>query len=554
MHIEPLMASLNPISGALGKRRAAHFLRRTSFRYTRKRVDELALLTAQAAFSDVFVPAPLLLDQPVYGSANITWVDPPLPPTATVPDEESVLRRYVMAWWLHEALHDPGAGHKMEFFLHQYLSVSYESGTSGQFFDYLRLLRWGAFGNYKKIATKIVLDNCMLNYINNNLNYVNNPNENFAREFFELHTIGKGDIAGPGDYTTFTEDDIVQAARVLTGFGNAQRHLNTDMETMLPAGKPFPQSHDFDPKVFSARFNGATINALTNDADGMMAELDSFVDMLFEQEATSLNICRRLYRFFVTRKISAEVETDIIGPLAQTLRDNDFEMLPVLQQLLLSQHFYDEDDNSGIDEIYGAFIKSPLDLTMHALSYFEVPIPDPLTDNDTHYNTFYNAAVLERMLSRTGMDLFYPPDVAGYPGYYQDPVYNRMFFNSASIVGRYKLPEILMTGTHAWVPSPNEPIGTRLDFALWIKESDNISNPSDSTILVRELLIYLFPEEPDNERFTHFVDVVFLDGLLPEVWTYEWENYAATGDDTEVSIPLRRLLNAIMYAPEYQLF
>lgn len=548
------MASLNPISGVLGKRRAAHFLRRTSFRYTRSRVDELSTLTAEAAFDNVFVQAPLLLPQPVYGAGAVTWVDPPLPPSATLPDEDFVLRRYVMAWWVHEALHDPGAGHKMEFFLHQYLAVTAESGSSGQFFDYLRLLRWGALGNFKKMATKIVVDNCMLNYINNNLNYVNNPNENFAREFFELHTIGKGDIAGPGDYTTFTEDDIVVAARVLTGFGNAQRHLNTDPETMLPAGKAFPQSHDFQPKTFSNRFGGATINAPTNDADGMWAELNSFVDMIFAQEETSKNFCRRLYHFFVTRKISEEVETDIITPLAQTFRDNNYEVLPVLKQLLLSQHFYDEDDSSATDEIVGAFIKSPLDLALQALSFFELPIPDPITDNDTHYNTFYNAGVMERMLSRTGMDLFYPPDVAGYPGYYQDPVYNRQFFNSASIVGRYKLPEILLTGTHAWVPSPGTPLGTKLDFAAWIKDSGNISNPSDSYVLVQELLIYLFPEEPDNDRFTHFLDVVFLDGLPPGDWTYEWDTYVSTGNDTEVAIPLRRLLNAIMYAPEYQLF
>lgn len=548
------MASLNPISGVLGKRRAAHFLRRTSFRYTRSRVDELSTLTAEAAFDNVFVQAPLLLAQPVYGSGAVTWVDPPLPPSATLPDEDFVLRRYVMAWWVHEALHDPGAGHKMEFFLHQYLAVTAESGSSGQFFDYLRLLRWGALGNFKKMATKIVVDNCMLNYINNNLNYVNNPNENFAREFFELHTIGKGDIAGPGDYTTFTEDDIVVAARVLTGFGNAQRHLNTDPETMLPAGKAFPQSHDFQPKTFSNRFGGATINAPTNDADGMWAELNSFVDMIFAQEETSKNFCRRLYHFFVTRKISDEVETDIITPLAQTFRDNNYEVLPVLKQLLLSQHFYDEDDSSATDEIVGAFIKSPLDLALQALSFFELPIPDPITDNYTHYNTFYNAGVMERMLSRTGMDLFYPPDVAGYPGYYQDPVYNRQFFNSASIVGRYKLPEILLTGTHAWVPSPGTPLGTKLDFAAWIKDSGNISNPSDSYVLVQELLIYLFPEEPDNDRFTHFLDIVFLDGLPPGDWTYEWDTYVSTGNDTEVAIPLRRLLNAIMYAPEYQLF
>lgn len=548
------MASLNPITGALGTRRAAHLLRRTTFRYQRPRVDQLAALTASDALDELLTPQPLQLEQPVYGASNTTWINPPVPPSTPLPDDDFVLRRYVMAWWIHEALHDPGAGHKMAFFLHQYLAVNAESGSSSRFFDYLQLLRWGAFGNFKKLVVKMVLDNCMLNYINNNLNFVNNPNENFAREYLELHTIGKGDVAGPGDYTTFTEEDIVQAARVLTGFGNAQRHLHTDPETGLPAGKPYPQSHDFQPKTFSARFGNATINAPSNDDAGMMAELNAFTDMIFAQDATAQNIVRRLYRFFVTRNISPEVETDIIAPLAQTFRDNDFELLPVLQQLLQSEHFYDQDDSSATDEIVGAFIKSPLDLTLQALSFFNVPIPDPLGDNDTHYNTFYNAAVLERMLSRTGMDLFYPPDVAGYPGYFQDPIYNRMFFNSASIVGRYKLPEILLTGTHAWVPSPGEPIGTRLDFAAWLRDSGVISAPSDATILVTELLQYLFPETPDADRLNYFLNEVFLNGLPAGDWTYEWDNYVITGNDTEVKIPLGNLLNAIMYAPEYQLF
>lgn len=549
------MASLNPITGALGTRRAAHLLRRTTFRYQRPRVDELAALTAADALTNLLTPSPLLMDQPVYGTSAETWINPPTPPDTPVPGEDDdALRRYVIGWWLNEALHDPGAGHRMEFFLHQYLSVAADSGSSSQFFDYLQLLRWGAFGNYKQLVTKIVLDNCMLNYINNNQNYVNNPNENFAREFLELHTIGKGDIAGPGDYTNYTEDDIVQAARVLTGFGNARRDQNTDPDTMIPAGKPFPQSHDNMPKTFSNRFAGTVISTPSNDAAGMMAELNSFVDMIFAQDETARNFCRRLYRFMVTRAISAEVETDIIGPLAATFIAANFEMKPVLEQLLQSEHFFDMDDSSATDEIVGAFIKSPLDLSLQALSFFDVPIPDPVADNETHYVTFYSAGVQERMLSRTGMDLFFPPDVAGYPGYYQDPTFNRQFFNSASIVGRYKLPEILFTGTHAWVPSPGDPIGTKLDFAAWLKNSGVISDPADATVLVQELLMYLFPEVPDTDRFTYFLDEIFLNGLPATDWTYEWDAYVDTGNDSEVSIPLRRLLNAMMYAPEYQLF
>ncbi len=548
------MASLTPVQGVIGHRRAAHLLRRCSYRFTRLKTDELATKTAAEALVILFTPAPPQLQQPVFGSSAVTWINPPQPPNAPLPEEDFVLRRYVMAWWVHEALHDPGIGYRMAFFHHQFLSVSAESGTNQQFYDYLQLLNWGSLGNFKKLIVKMIVDNCMLRYIDNNQNYVNNPNENYAREFFELHTIGRGQPAGPGDYTTYTEDDIVAAARVLTGFNNAFRHQYTDMETGIPAGKGYPQSHDFDPKIFSPRFGGVTISAPTNDAAGMVAELQSMVDMVFAQEETSRNICRRLYRYFVKRKISDEVETDIIGGLAQTFRDNNFEIKPVLDQLLQSQHFFDEDDLIGTDESYGAFIKSPLELALQALSFFEVPIPDPISDNDTHYNIFYNAGVIERMLGRAGMELFFPPDVAGYPGYYQDPDYNRQFFNSATIIARYKLPQMLLTGTHAWVPSPDEPIGTKLDMAVWLKDSGTISDPSEPSVLVEELLKYLFPESPDPVRLTYFLEVVFLDGLPAADWTYEWSNYLNTGDDSEVKIPLGRLVNAIMYAPEYQLF
>lgn len=510
-------------------------------------------MTVQEAISTLLQATPLQLEQPIFGPGAVTWINPPSAPGTPLPAEDFVLRRYVMAWWVHEALHDTGARHKIMFFLHQYLAVTAESGSSAQFFDYLSLLRWGIDQSFRVLVAKMVTDNCMLNYINNNLNFVNNPNENFAREFLELHTIGKGDIAGPGDYSTYTETDIVQAARVLTGFGNAQRHLNADPDTGIPAGKAYPQSHDFQPKTFSARFNGTVIQPPSNDAAGMRAELDAFIDMVFAQEATARNICRRLYRYYVKSPISEAVESDIIGPLAQTFTAQQFQLIPVLEQLWASQHFFDEDDDNSSDEAIGALIKSPLELALQALSFFEVPIPHPVTDNDAHYNTFYNSGVLERMLARTGMELFYPPDVAGYPPYFQEPVFQRYFFNAASIVGRYKLPQILLTGTHAWAPGPDQPLGTKLDLPAWLLNSGNISDPSDATVLVSELLQYLFPEAPDEARRHYFLDEIFLNGLPLADWTMEWSNYAVTGDDSEVKIPLSRLLNAIMYAPEYQI-
>ena len=109
-----------------------------------------------------------------------------------------------------------------------------------------------------------------------------------------------------------------------------------------------------------------------------------------------------------------------------------------------------------------------------------------------------------------------------------------------------------MTGTNAWGNGSKDPIGTQLDAAAWLRDSGVVPDPTDANALVQTLLEYLFPEPPDAKRLDYFLNIVFLDQLPSADWSYEWEQYAKTGDDTEVKIPLGRLLNAALYAPEYQ--
>ena len=215
------MASLSPISGNLGAKRAAHLLRRTSFNFTKSRVDSLANKTASSAVSQLLVQNPLVNAQPWY-VPTATPTAPAatfcLPYTTALVDQDFMYRPYVMGWWAHEAMVDNAIGHKMELFLHQNGTVNASTFGMQYFYDHLMLLRAHALGNYKKFAMKLVTDNTMLLYLNNNSNSAANPNENFAREFFELFTIGKGPEIAAGNYTNYTEDDIVAAARLLTGF------------------------------------------------------------------------------------------------------------------------------------------------------------------------------------------------------------------------------------------------------------------------------------------------------------------------------------------------
>jgi uncharacterized protein (DUF1800 family) len=393
----------------------------------------------------------------------------------------------------------------------------------------------------------------MLVYLNNNSNTKTNPNENFAREFFELFTIGKGPQAGPGDYTHYTEDDIVQAARVLTGFVTRSQRDQTDPETGIPRGTVSFSRHDTGNKTFSSRFQGQVITGATSSTN-FWTEINAFVDMVFNQQETARNWCRRAYRYFVHPNITMEVETDIIEPLATQLRTGNYETAPVLQRLLSSVHFFDEDDTDSTNEILGGIIKSPLELTMHALSFYNVTIPNPVTQNALHYVTFYSSGMMDRMLNYANLSIFYPPDVAGYPAYHQTPEFNRNWFNSSTVIARYKLPQMLLTGKRVLGSSPNSSIGIKFDVVTWIRNSNVVTDPADPYILVEELLNYLLPVPVSPARFDYFYDKVFLTGLPPYDWTYEWYAYLDTNTDTEVRIALERLIYHIMYSPEYQTF
>jgi Protein of unknown function (DUF1800) len=282
--------------------------------------------------------------------------------------------------------------------------------------------------------------------------------------------------------------------------------------------------------------------------------LTDFVDMIFAQPETAKTLCRRLYRYFVSTRITPEIENDIIAPLAATLVAKNWEVKPVLEQLLQSQHFFDADDSKNGDEIIGGMIKSPLELAFQSIAFFDIKIPAATEQGAGFIAQFWSQAVLDRMFGAAGFPIFQPSDVAGYPAYYQEPDYTHQWFNSSTIIARYKLPSMLLTGTRQIGGGANTPIGVKLNMAQWLRDSGFVKDPSDPYVLVQELLNYLLPLKVDNDRFTYFYDKVFLDGLPPADWTYEWEDYIKTGKDTEVKLALDRLIKNIMYSPEYQTF
>jgi len=229
------MASLAPYTGSLGIKNAAHLLRRISFGGNRQQIDYYAGLTAAQALDEIFQDTQIP-DPPLDPLTGETWLNPA--PVPELNSEEFLLIRYYLSWHL-EQMRNSGilAKEKIVYFLHTHLPVQYSIVTkSAQLYYQNALFRNYALGNFKTLFSKLTLDNAMLKYIDNYLNESSSPNENYARELLELYSIGKGDQIAPGDYTNFTELDIQEVAKVISGFKLDNTFTNLDPDTGIPRG------------------------------------------------------------------------------------------------------------------------------------------------------------------------------------------------------------------------------------------------------------------------------------------------------------------------------
>jgi len=463
-------------------------------------------------------------------------------------DGQGRKRAFVTAWWWFNATQEVSLKHKLTFFLHTSFTVGKDSGAgfSSNFFDHLRLLEHYALGNIKTLAKKVTVDNSMLNYLDNTSNNANNPNENYAREFLELFTILKGPQIGEGDYTNYTETDVQQAAKVLSGFKRQFNRTIIDKDTNLPTGYGNKNRHDPSDKTFSHAFDHTVIKG-RNTVSEMFEELDDFVEMVFAKEETAKSYCRKLYRFFVKSEWGEDVENDIIAPLAIILKEANYEIIPVIKALLTSSHFFDADDDNAENEIIGSIVKSPIQQFTEVLSLFNVTYPDPNTDPLRFYRNFYLYFVHNAYLNGAGMPFFNPDSVAGYPAHYQEPDFDRIWFSSNTLIARYKMIESLIFGTNTISGGRNY---AELDTVKFVEE--NIEKPDNTEALITEISELLYPESIDEHRRDHFIKIL-LDGFNSGYWMEAWNQYLSSGDKTSVKTRLDPLIIAMINAAEFQL-
>jgi uncharacterized protein (DUF1800 family) len=545
------MASLQPIdpSTPLGRKNAVHLLRRTTFGPSRADIDSFSNLSITQALNILFTEG-LPAEPPLDLQTGNSWVNPK--PTSAN-SEEGDLMNMTFAWWL-ELMRSSNNSiiDRMAWFFHTHFATISSRPNSGTAIYYqIKLFRHYAMGNFRELSLKTCYDNAMLVNLDGRLNDIGRPNENFAREFFELHTIGKGQPAGPNDYTTYTEADIIESSKVLSGynvdwdFGNIDPDTGVAMGIIRGSGN-VASNHDASIKTFSPRFQNTVIqpNALVGDKatkEAALDELNQLVTMIFNQEATARHICRKLYRFFVYYNITEEIEQDIIGPLAQTFVQVDYELRPLLEQLFRSTHFYDTDNGTVTDDNRGAIIKSPMEIVLGTMRFFKINMPDQQSDLAGFYSAWFN--IIFEKFKNQGLDFYEPYDVSGYDGYYQEPAYNRNWITPNNLARRYQISSDLLIG----YKDENDNLLYRLDI-LWYCQSEGIDLNSPQAI-VTYFVTNLFPEAITTERFDYFKST-----LLIDVAEADWVDAVINVEDFQVVFHLENLINAMIQSPEYQLF
>ena len=573
------MASLNPFEGALGSRLAKHLLRRATFNISQQRIDQFAAYNVDQAISQLLAPSVKNLNQPIhYVNGGLTqpapWINDD-PDYGAVNENNSSgaqrLNNFLDGWWMDEARRDTSLRSKMTYFLFTNLTAPQkDNGKSSYYYDYLMLLEHFCLSNWKELIFQVSINPRMLEFLNNDLNTKGLVNENYARELLELYTIGvgkplyiddNGNVAFDGDPLNYSETiDIPEVARILTGwrFDKNDRPgmpLNGTENGNLPTGYALPDEHDFGAKQLSEYFDNYSIDAFdtTGKTDSekkaqMESELRGLIDKILGQDETAKYICRKLYRFFVSRNITEEIEDDIIVPLAATFRTN-YNLTEVITHLFKSKHFYDADDTDSTDEIIGGLIKSPIELLLQTITLLNFPVPDPITKGELHYKVFYDNTIIKKFLDISAQPIFgdvnTPP--AGFPAHYSSPNFDKSWFNSSTIIPRYNICKIVFfKGNFDFNPGN------------FIKEV--VPNPSDPEEIVNVLTDMMFPETPSQVRKQYFIDTFLFDGgsLLQEgdekyyYWNSLWSDYLSGKKSNTVHSILESLIEALIWSQEYQ--
>lgn len=262
---------------------------------------------------------------------------------------------------------------RMVLFWHDHWATSYtpEGPSVMLMMKQNQTLRMHALGNFRSMCEAITVDPAMLIWLNGSVNTVERPNENYAREFFELFTLG----TIPQIYT---EADIRESARALTGW-------NADALGLVRYNAA---NHDTGTKTVLGR----TI------ANGGDAEYKAIVDVALAQPIAPKFVAYKLVQNFAylppTRDLVADADP-LVDEVANALIGSGWSIRAALRALLLSDEF-----RYAAPSLGRQVVRQPAEIVVHGAKVGGVAADDPALPN---------------AVKAAGQSLLQPPNVGGWP-------------------------------------------------------------------------------------------------------------------------------------------
>jgi uncharacterized protein (DUF1800 family) len=380
--------------------------------------------------------------------------------------------------WMNEMINSEAQmREKMSLFWHGHFACRVINILFQQ--ELLDTVRKNALGNFGSLLKAVSKTPAMLSFLNNQQNKKQHPNENFAREVMELFTMGRGN---------YTENDVKEAARAFTGWG------------ITPLGEFIerPGQHDTGSKTFlgkSGNFNG-----------------DDILNILLDRKETAKYITRKIYRYFVNE----DVPEDRLNKLADSFYQGNYDIKALLTSIYTSEWFYDSKN-------IGTRIKSPVELIVGIRRL----LPMSLEKEELQLQT-------QKIL---GQILFYPPNVAGWPG-------GKNWIDSSSLMYRLRLPQTLMSLDVITVKPKDDDdqmMGMQAEAAKALAAAGGVKIDWDSVVKhFKEVL---------PEKILAEVEAVVLQRLLSVNNDVVSRYVTATGKEETI----RKSIIQLMSTPEYQL-
>ncbi|WFE50007.1 DUF1800 family protein [Micromonospora sp. WMMD1155] len=286
-------------------------------------------------------------------------------PTATEAQRAEVARRRteqtvsLARWWLDRmTVADHQAVEKLLFFWHGHWATSVAKVRSPQLmFGQLRAFREAR--DFADLAHRMVLDRALVYWLDGQHNKKSAPNENLARELFELFMLGVGQ---------YTERDIKEAGRALAGW-------RVILDREMPVSEP--QHRDTGRK---------TILGVTENFDAR-----SLVDLLLRQPACSRFIASRLWFRYASSN----------RPIPERTREAMAAAFPA-PMAMLKVLFADE----AFQQTRGTLVQQPVEWLVGAMRHLGLR---PAAMSDKVFTQLYWA------MEALGQRPLAPPSVGGWP-------------------------------------------------------------------------------------------------------------------------------------------